>query len=119
MARVRYIDPEFQKALNEVSPAIRKETSYEFAIAKRIRDILVKKHWSQTMLAKATGKKEATVSLWLSGTHNFTIRTIAEIECALNEEILSIRQYRKPSETVCGYISNRPAYTGLLNDGNE
>lgn len=119
MARVRYIDPEFKIALDKVSPVIKRETSYEFDISRRIRDILKRKHWSQAMLAKATGKKEATVSLWLSGTHNFTIRTIAEIESALNEDILSIRQYRKPSETVCGYISNRPAYTGLLNDGND
>ncbi|MBP5690734.1 MAG: hypothetical protein J6W99_01240, partial [Bacteroidaceae bacterium] len=29
---------------------------------------------------------------WMSGTHNFTMRTIAEIEVALGEEIISVKQ---------------------------
>ncbi|MBR4756548.1 MAG: helix-turn-helix domain-containing protein [Bacteroidales bacterium] len=116
MATAKYIDPELAEALEKVSPAIRKETSHEFEIARRIRDILVKKRWSQVDLARATGKKEATVSLWLSGTHNFTIRTLSLIEATLEEDIISVRKSKNPNNLIAGYSSNRPAYTGLLND---
>ena len=51
-------------------------------------------------MAKATGKKNTEISKWLSGQHNFTIATIARIEAALGEDILSVKRYRKP---VTGY----------------
>ena len=117
MAYVRYIDPELGERLNSVSPLVRKECGYEFDIAARIHEVLKRKRWSQADLARATGKKEATVSLWMSGTHNFTIRTISEIELALGEPIISIRRYRKNNGVVDGY--SRPDYTLLLNDGDR
>lgn len=90
MARVKYIDPEFKRALVGISPVVRKEVGYSFDIAKRINAILEARHWSQADLARATGKKTPLVSRWLSGTHNFTIRTIAEIETALGAPVLNV-----------------------------
>ena len=90
MVRIKYIDPEFKRALEGISPVVRKEVGYAFDIAKRINDILEAKHWSQADLARATGKKTPLVTRWLSGTHNFTIRTIAEIETALGTPILNV-----------------------------
>ena len=91
MAQIRYIDQDFKESLEQVRPIIRKEVSYSFDIAKRINDILERKRWSQADLARATGKKTPLVCRWLSGTHNFTIRTIAEIEAALGEELISVK----------------------------
>ena len=98
MTKVYYIDPMFKEALEKVPPVIRKEVGFSFDIAKRIYDILKKKGWTKTDLAKATGKKTPVVTKWMSGTHNFTMRTIAEIEVALGEEIITIKQY-KPKST--------------------
>ena len=92
MAKIRYIDPEFKESLEQVRPIVRKEVGYSFDIAKRINDILERKRWSQADLARATGKKTPLVCRWLSGTHNFTIRTIAEIEAALGEELISVKK---------------------------
>ena len=107
---IQYIDPVLRKALHEVSPQIKKEVNHTMDIALRIHEILVRKNWSQADLARATNKKEAIVSSWLSGTHNFTVRTIAEIEAALEEDIITVKRYRKPSEIVSGYrVSSKKA----------
>jgi len=110
MANIHYVDPTIKGALDAVPDKTRKEVDYTFKIALRIHEILVRKNWTQADLAKATNKKESLVCLWLSGRHNFTIRTIAEIEAALGEDIITIKHYRKPSEVVDGYrISPRKA----------
>ena len=108
--KTTYINPVFREALEKVPESVRKEINYTFDIALRIHEILIRKNWTQADLARATGKKEALVSTWLSGKHNFTVRTIAEIEAALGEDIISIKRYRKPTEVVDGYrISPRKA----------
>lgn len=94
MANNQYIDPEFKEALEHISPAIRKEVGLSFGIARRISDLLTAKHWTQADLARATGKKASLVSRWLSGTHNYTIQTIAEIESALGASIITVNKTR-------------------------
>lgn len=59
-------------------------------IANRIYDILEERGLSQREFAHLMGKTEAEVSRWLSGTHNFTIATIAAINVKLNENVLSV-----------------------------
>ena len=92
MVKTRYIDSELESALGRVNPAIRKEVGYSFDIAKRITDVLKRKHMTQADLARAMGIKAPLVSRWLSGTHNFTIQTISEIETALSTSIITIRK---------------------------
>jgi transcriptional regulator with XRE-family HTH domain len=56
-------------------------------IAKRISD-LIGEDKTQKWLAAKLGKSEAEISKWLSGTHNFTLKTIAKIEAVLEQEII-------------------------------
>lgn len=117
MAKIRYIDPVFKESLEQVRPIIRKEVSYSFDIAKRINDILERKRWSQADLARATGKKTPLVCRWLSGTHNFTIRTIAEIEAALGEDLISVKQNRRSLSRCKPYkIEEKPSRMVSEND---
>ena len=95
MAAIKYIDPLFQEVLNQVPKERRRESELSYGIARRIHEVLLRKEWSQADLARATGKRETIVSRWMSGTHNFTIQTLAEIETAMGEEILSVKQYRR------------------------
>ena len=92
MARTKYIDPVFAKAVKSVNPSIMKEVGYSFDIAKRINDLLILKKWTQADLARALGKPKPLVSRWLSGTHNFTIQTIAQIETALGQPLISVKK---------------------------
>ena len=118
MNTIKYIDPLFQEMLNQVPKEKRRESELSYGIARRIYEVLQRKGWSQADLARVTGKREAVVSRWMSGTHNFTIQTLSEIETAMGEEILSVKQYRRLSDMVGGY-KVRPHRAPLLNDGGK
>ena len=66
-------------------------------VANRIYEILDERGLSQRDFAKMMGKTEAEVSRWLSGTHNFTMATIAAINVVLEENVLSVPEKPKYS----------------------
>ena len=49
-------------------------------MADYIERLLIENRLEQKGLAEKLGKSEAEISKWLSGTHNFTLRSIAKIE---------------------------------------
>ena len=100
MATVFYSDPLFNEVYSKIPEESRRMSAHSFAIAAHISEILERKGWSKTDLATALGKKNAEISKWMSGQHNFTIATIAKIEAVLGEDIISVKKYRKP---VTGY----------------
>ena len=73
-----------------VDPEIRKSVDLSFQIVDRIHDILVSKGMKQKDLALLLGKREAEISKWMRGTHNFTIDTLVSIEDALQAPILTL-----------------------------
>ena len=83
--------PDFKEMLGIIPSEVGREIDLSFDIAARIHEVLVRKGWSQADFARNAGKKEAEISKWMSGQHNFTIRTIAFIENLLGEEILSVK----------------------------
>lgn len=119
MATVFYSDPLFNEVYSKIPEESRRMSAHSFAIAAHISEILERKGWSKTDLATALGKKNAEISKWMSGQHNFTIATIAKIEAVLCEDIISVKKYRKPvtgytqmSESKRRYFSEkeRPGY---------
>ena len=115
MARTYYKDPILDDILSNIPKGIQKEVDMFYAIAARIDEILKRKGWNQADLAKAMGKKEAEISKWLSGSHNFTISTLARIETVLEEDIISVKKYRKP---VSGYEQIPAAGRRWLSDSS-
>ncbi len=64
---------------------------HSMAILDRINDLLEKKFdGKQIELAKRLNKKESEISKWLNGVQNFTIFTIAKLEEAFGEPIISV-----------------------------
>lgn len=101
-------------------------------LADRISEVLEMQEKTQKDLAKALGKSESEISKWLSGQHNFTVRTLSTIEAALGVNIYTVpggkrqRRYyseRYPTGELGKLISDRkaPASTlsGLKWDMNE
>ena len=74
----------------QVNPEIRESVDLSFQIVDRIHEILVEKGLKQKYLALLLGKKEAEISKWMRGTHNFTIDTLVTIERALQAHILQV-----------------------------
>jgi transcriptional regulator with XRE-family HTH domain len=61
-----------------------------FDIVDRIYEILKLKNLSQKDLADLLGKKESEVSKWMTGSHNFTLKTITRIEEVLGSPIINV-----------------------------
>ncbi|MBO8473006.1 MAG: helix-turn-helix transcriptional regulator [Bacteroidetes bacterium] len=59
-------------------------------VALRIQWILRSKGMTQSDLAKLLGKNDSEISVWLAGSHNFTISTIRKVENALGRNIIKV-----------------------------
>ena len=79
------IDAFLDELRKEITPEIRKQVDMSFRIANNIYAVLERRGMDRKDLAR---KNESEISKWLSGTHNFTLRTIASISEALGEDIL-------------------------------
>ena len=60
------------------------------AIAGRIDNILKEIGLTQKQFAEIVNHSQGEVSRWLSGTHNFTLSTLAKISVALGRNVLII-----------------------------
>ena len=80
----------FQQEIAKVPTDLRLELDLSFSIADKIDKILQRKGMTQKEFAKRMNKTEAEVSRWLSGTHNFTLKTLAKITSVLEEKIIVI-----------------------------
>ena len=74
----------------KVNPEVRESIDLSFQIVDRIHEILAEKGLKQKDLAMLLDKKEAEISKWMRGTHNFTIETLVAIERALQAPILQV-----------------------------
>ena len=80
----------FQQEIAKVPIELKLELDLSFAIADKIDAKIKEKGMTQKEFAKKMNKTEAEVSRWLSGTHNFTLKTIAKITNVLGESIITI-----------------------------
>jgi transcriptional regulator with XRE-family HTH domain len=78
--------------LIEVPEDVERFVNKSFQLADYITYLLKVKGMSQKQLAEKMGKKESEVSKWISGTHNFTIKTISKLEVILGHDLLNIPQ---------------------------
>lgn len=74
---MKTIKPSFDEMLARTSLATQQEVSLEFAISNRIYELMTERGLSKLQFAQALGKRPSEVTKWLSGQHNFTIRTLA------------------------------------------
>jgi transcriptional regulator with XRE-family HTH domain len=59
-------------------------------IVVRIHQILRENGVSQKMLAEQLQKSPSEISKWLSGGHNFTLKSLAKLEAELGKEIIYV-----------------------------
>lgn len=90
----------FQEALEQVPEHTRVFVRKYTDIIDRIYDLMEEKGYLQKDLASLLGKQESEISRWLKGGHNLTLRTIAKLEVALGEEIISVPHKKETSHFV-------------------
>lgn len=73
--------------LSETNKGTKRKIQNKMFIAAKIADAMRIRGWNNNKLMEEMGKNTPSViSKWLSGTHNFTVDTLSELE-----EILEIR----------------------------
>ncbi len=82
----------FDEMLASTSPAIQLEVSLEFAISNRIYELMTERGISKLQLAQALGKRQSEVTKWLSGQHNFTIKTLSMLSFFFGESLVSVER---------------------------
>ena len=80
----------FREAVAAIPKDVTTQVNWSFAIADKIDAKLKEIGMTQKEFAKEVGKTEPEVSRWLSGTHNFTLCTLAKISSVLGEDIIKI-----------------------------
>jgi ribosome-binding protein aMBF1 (putative translation factor) len=80
----------FREMLAEVPADIQQEVDLEFAISNRINDLMQKRGLSKLEFAQALGKRPSEVTKWLSGQHNFTIRTLSLLSSFFGESLVRV-----------------------------
>lgn len=72
--------------------------------------MLQEKNMSQTDLAKRLNKHHSVITQWLSGTQNFTIDTLSDIETALGIHLFQIIE-PQPIVIACHFVIKQEVST--------
>lgn len=79
-----------QRLIDETPKEDKLFVGYTMLIAACICDMLTRQGMKQKEFAEKLGKDESEISKWLSGTHNFSLKTLSKIETVLGEPIIVI-----------------------------
>jgi transcriptional regulator with XRE-family HTH domain len=80
----------FSDAINNIPVETESRVRLSIEIVERIAQLMQQKNMNQNDLAKALGKTPSEISKWLSGTHNFTLKSIQKLEFFLGQPILKV-----------------------------
>ncbi|MBQ9218486.1 MAG: helix-turn-helix transcriptional regulator [Muribaculaceae bacterium] len=80
----------FDQIVAETPPELKKQLDMSFAIADKLDAALKERGLTQKEFAHMIGHTQAEVSRWLSGTHNFTLATLAKISVALGVNLFTV-----------------------------
>ena len=76
--------------IDEIPEEVKLQCDMSDAIAARIDRILKERDMTQKQFAQLVHHSQGEVSRWLSGTHNFTLATLAKISVALKCNVLAL-----------------------------
>src|SRR4030043_1870007 len=111
-------NPRFEELRRSIPKEIDIFVDRSFDIVDRIHEILKIKNLSQKDLADLLEKQESEVSKWMTGTHNFTLKTLVKIEDVLGFPIIKVinKEIGKEKQPVLLLIEKKYAQTIQGND---
>jgi transcriptional regulator with XRE-family HTH domain len=75
--------------LDSIDPLDQEKVDAKMILAAKIADAMKAKKWKKQDLLRAVGKDNPSIiTKWLSGTHNFTVDTLIELQHALDIKLL-------------------------------
>ena len=78
--------------LAQIDPKEKERASQLMAFAVQINEAIIEKGWTKTYLASVMDKEPSEVSKWLSGTHNFTVNTLIDLQHVLEINFFLVEQ---------------------------
>lgn len=90
----------FNEIVKAVPDEVMAEVQLSAEIIARIDAILKEKHMTQRDLARKMGKSDAVISRWTTGFPNLTLRSIAELSCALGEPLVKVTSNTKENTLI-------------------
>lgn len=90
-----YSSPLLKKLLDNRNELETNRTRNRMMLAAQIDDLLKIKGWKKKDLAEKLNKKPSVITKWLSGTHNFTLDTLSDLEIVFGEKILLGKEIQK------------------------
>lgn len=85
---MRTMTTSFQQMVSRVPKDVMTEVDLSFAIADEINKFMLEKGLTKKQFADALGKKPSEVTKWLSGQHNFTIKTLAMLSSFFGKSLI-------------------------------
>jgi len=85
----------FKKALQKVPKETKIFVGKSMDVVERIYEIMETKGLNQKDLAKLLGKSPSEINKWLTGSHNFTLKSIAKLEAVLEDDVIQIASKQK------------------------
>lgn len=87
---MKKINNVFQQMVASVPKEVAAEIDLSFAIADEIYALMKERGLTKKQFAEALGKKPSEVTKWLSGQHNFTIRTLSMLSTFFNKPLIRV-----------------------------
>ena len=84
----------FQRILENTPEDVDLFVDWYADLVVRIHQLLKEKNLSQKELAEKMGKQPSEISKWLSGAHNFTLRSLAKLSAELGELVGKSKAFR-------------------------
>lgn len=90
----------FQRILDSAPKDVDIFVDWYADLVVRINQLLLENNISKKELAEKMGKKPSEISKWLSGEHNFTLRSLAKLSAELGEPLLEVPRKKTRTDFV-------------------
>ena len=80
----------YRKIVDHVPDEIKQEVTLEMEISNRLEELMTRRGLTKIGLAQALEKRPCEVTKWLSGQHNFTVRTLAMLSAYFGEPLINV-----------------------------
>ena len=99
-----YNDEALNRLFSEITPEEQAKTDAKMLLAVKIADAMKVKNWNKKQLMKEMGKTNPSeITRWLSGTQNFTVETLVDLERVLNIKLLQLQDNIPAVKTIQQY----------------
>lgn len=105
-----YSSPLINELSDAITPEEQEQTDYKMKLSAKIYRAMKSHGMTQTQFAEAMGKPISLISRWMSGTHNFTVDTLVDIQRILGISLLNVETTSSPAQV--NLKLNIPSATG-------